>query len=88
MENLEQNAILFMEKGEKAFTEKVNEMMRVTMTPGEKAMWINGYLNGLIETKTRVELEESKNIKVEPRMVRENFGNVPPTPPDRIIKLN
>jgi hypothetical protein len=51
MDNLEQNASFFMEKGEKAFNEKVNEMMKVTMTPTEKIMWINGYLNGLIDGK-------------------------------------
>jgi hypothetical protein len=50
MDNLEQNAILFMEIGEKAFIEKVSEMIRATMTPGEKAMWVNGYLNGLLES--------------------------------------
>lgn len=49
MENLEQNASLFMEKGEKAFIEKVSEMMRATMTPTEKIMWINGYLSGLVD---------------------------------------
>ena len=39
-----------MEIGEKAFIEKVSEMIRATMTPGEKAMWVNGYLNGLLES--------------------------------------
>jgi len=51
MDNLEQNASFFMEKGEKAFNEKVNGMMKVTMTPTEKIMWINGYLNGLLDGK-------------------------------------
>jgi hypothetical protein len=51
MENLEQDASLFMEKGEKAFIEKVSEMMRETMTPTEKIMWINGYLSGLVDGK-------------------------------------
>jgi 23S rRNA A1618 N6-methylase RlmF len=51
MENLEQNASLFMEKGEKAFIEKVSEMMRATMAPTEKIMWINGYLSGLVDGK-------------------------------------